>query len=138
MIFLDTNLASEPVRPSPNPKIVKWLDDRDAELAISTVVLAEIAYGIMRIPSEQRAMRLRRFPETLAAHYAGRVFAFDESSAFIYGGIAGAAARKGRTVAMADGMIAAIALRHSSAIATRNTRDFEGLGVDLINPWSDP
>ena len=45
--------------------------------------------------------------------------------------------RQGRTLALADGLIAATALVHDLTLWTRNTMDFEGTGVRLFNPWED-
>ena len=135
MIFVDTNLVSESVRALPDPRVAAWIRANDTELAISTVALAEIAFGIERIRPDERARRLTEFLAELRNHFAVRIYPFDEESAMIYGAIMGEASRQGRALSVPDGMIAAIALRHNSALATRNTAHFHIAGLRTVNPW---
>jgi predicted nucleic acid-binding protein len=136
MIFVDTNVVSETMRARPSGAIDAWVDRNGDKLFISTVVLAEIRFGIERVRPDERSPRwsivLKRWREQLV----DRVAAFDEDSADAYGLIMGDAHLRGRAVAPVDGMIAAIALRHGAALATRNARHFEGLGLRLHDPWA--
>jgi predicted nucleic acid-binding protein len=136
VIFLDTNVISEPVRPKADQRVVAWIAANKGKLALSTVVLAEIAFGIERVRPDQRAKRLEGFLAQTRSHFAGRLHGFDEESAIIYGMIMGQALRKGRAFTVPDGMIAAITLRHSATLATRNMADFEFLKIKLVNPWA--
>lgn len=135
MIVLDTNVVSELMRPRPNPVVVEWLSYRSEQLAITTVLIAEIAYGIAKIPRDQRSPRLQNNFDQICRAYESRCHAFDLPAAIIFGEIMGAAKLNGRLVHTADGQIAAIALRHRAAVATRNVSDFEALGVKVVNPW---
>ena len=135
MIFLDTNVISETMRLRPDQRVVDWLVRHDAELALSSVVIAELAFGINKLPPDQRAKRLSAGLDSWRQRFAGRVFAFTEECAIAYGALMGAAVRRGRSMSAQDGMIAAIAITHSSKLATRNTSDFDGTSVDLMNPW---
>ena len=135
MIFVDTNLISESVRSKPNPSTAVWIRSNDAQLAISTVVLAEIKYGIERIRPEERAKKLDQYFQEMRWHFAGRIYAFDEAAAVVYGVIMGEAKRHGRTLSTPDGMIAAIALRHGGALATRNSKHFAIKGLKIVDPW---
>ncbi len=112
-----------------------WLGAHGSNGMISTVVIAELGYGIERIRPAERAPRLSKVLAELMRLYHGRIHSFDLDSAIIYASIMGKAARAGRLVQTPDGMIAAIALRHRAALATRNVRDFEALGVKVVNPW---
>jgi predicted nucleic acid-binding protein len=136
VIFLDTNVISETMRLRPDPAVVAWLVRHDAELALSSVVIAELAFGINKLPPDQRAHRLAAGLDAWRQRFAGRVFAFTEECALTYGTLMGAAARRGRSMSAQDGMVAAIAITHGSKLATRNTQDFDGTSVALINPWS--
>jgi predicted nucleic acid-binding protein len=60
LIFLDTNVISETLRTTPNPAVLAWLARNDAELALPTVTIAEIAFGIGKIRPDQRAARLEQ------------------------------------------------------------------------------
>ena len=135
MIFLDTNVVSETLRAQPDLSVMKWLVRHDAELALSTVAMAELAYGIAKVRPDQRALRLQRGLDQWRARFAGRIFAFTEESALVYGEFMGESARNGRSVSAPDGMIAAIAKVHGSPLATRNIGDFSQAGVPLVNPW---
>ena len=135
MILVDTNVISETLKPVPDPLVIEWLIAHDAELAIPTVTLAELAYGIERIRPEQRAERLARGMAEWRERFADRILAFNERAAIIYGEIMGRAAQAERPMAIPDGMIAATTLAHGGSLATRNVDDFRHSGIDLVNPW---
>jgi predicted nucleic acid-binding protein len=137
LIFLDTNVVSELVKPQPNAKVIAWLTKHDLSLALSTIVLAEITYGIEKIRPDERARRLEGFPAELQRRYAGRLYNFDQESALLYGVLMGHSRRQGRILSTADGMIAAIALRHNGDFATRNVDDFVLPNLIVHNPWTE-
>ena len=136
MIFLDTNIVSELMHKAPDPGVVAWLERHDADLALSTIVIGEIAFGIEKIRPAERARRLTRDFDELRRRYADRIFGFTEAAALAYGALMGERSRAGRPMSVADGMIAAIAKTHEARLATRNLADFEGLGLELISPWA--
>lgn len=135
MIFLDTNVVSETLRKAPNEAVIAWLVRHDAELALSTVTIAEIAYGIQKIKPDQRADRLERGLDDWRRRFADRIFGLTEEAALVYGELMGSAARQGRGMSAPDGMIAAIARVNGGRLATRNLTDFETTGLDLTSPW---
>jgi len=135
LIFLDTNVVSETLRKAPNEAVIAWLVRHDAELALSTVTIAEIAYGIQKIKPDQRADRLERGLDDWRRRFADRIFGLTEEAALVYGELMGSAARQGRGMSAPDGMIAAIARVNGGRLATRNLTDFETTGLDLTSPW---
>lgn len=135
MIFLDTNVISETLKKAPEPGVIAWLVRHDAELALSTVVIAEIAFGIQKIHPDQRANRLEQGLSDWRRRFADRIFGLTEAAALAYGDIMGEAAHKGRGMSAPDGMIAAIARINGSRLATRNLSDFQTTGLELISPW---
>ncbi|MFN0194790.1 MAG: type II toxin-antitoxin system VapC family toxin [Aestuariivirga sp.] len=135
MIIVDTNVVSEVMRPRPFQAVMDWLEQNDKRLAMTSVTVAELSYGIERIRPAERAPRLSKALESVRQHYDGRMFAFDEPCAMIYGKLMGEASRRGRTLQVPDGMIAAVAIHHRAALATRNVADFEFLDLQVINPW---
>ena len=135
MIFLDTNVLSETLRKAPNEAVIAWLVRHDAELALSTVTIAEIAYGIQKIEPDQRADRLEQGLDEWRRRFADRIFGLTEEAALAYGELMGATVRQGRVMSAPDGMIAAIAQVNGGRLATRNLTDFETTGLDLISPW---
>lgn len=133
MIFLDTNVISETLRKAPNPAVVGWLVRNDAELALPTVTVAEIAFG--KIRPDPRAARLEQGLASWRHRFADRIFAFTEAAALAYGDIMSTALRQGRPMTAPDGMIAAIARINGGRLATRNLADFATTGLELICPW---
>ena len=139
MIIIDTNVVSELMRPVVAPAVVKWSSGHSAdELHSSAITLAEILYGIEILPAGKRKDELLAGAERLFKIVLGdRVLPFDELAARQFSQIAAGRRSHGRPIAELDAQIAAIAYIHGAALATRNTSDFEGCGVRLINPWLD-
>lgn len=125
------------MRRSREPKVVRWFEKQPgADVAISTITIAEIEKGICRLPDGKRQNELRaNFEGFMLDAFSGRIFPFDEAEARAFGALAGAKLKSGFNTSSMDLMIAAIALTHNAKLATRNTRDFEGCGIELINPW---
>jgi predicted nucleic acid-binding protein len=135
LIFLDTNIVSETLRKSPNEAVIAWLVRHDAELALPTVTIAEIAFGIQKIRPDQRAELLEQGLSDWCRRFAGRIFGLTEEAALAYGDIMGSATRQGRGMSAPDGMIAAIAQVNGGRLATRNLSDFATTALQLISPW---
>ncbi|MGR9138636.1 PIN domain-containing protein (plasmid) [Rhizobium leguminosarum] len=135
MIFLDTNIVSETLRKSPNEAVIAWLVRHDAELALPTVTIAEIGFGIQKIRPDQRAEGLEQGLSDWRRRFAARIFGLTEEAALAYGDIMGSAARQGRGMSAPDGMNAAIARVNGGRLATRNLGNFATSGLQLISPW---
>ena len=135
MIFVDTNVISESLRKAPDAAVLAWLVRNDAELALPTVTIAEIAFGIQKVRPDERADRLDQGLSRWRHRFADRIFGLTEEAALAYGEIMGAAARQGRGMSAPDGMIAAIARVNGGRLATRNLTDFGSTNLDLISPW---
>lgn len=135
MIFVDTNVISETLRKSPAEAVISWLVRYDAELALPTVAIAEISFGIQKIMPDQRAMRLEQGLADWRRRFADRIFGLTEEAALAYGDIMGTASRQGFGMSAPDGMIAAIARVNGGRLATRNLADFRTTGLELVSPW---
>lgn len=135
MIFVDTNVISETLRKTPDSAVVAWLVRHDAELALPTVTIAEIAFGIRKIRPDQRAGRLEEGLSEWRRRFADRIFGLTETAALAYGDIMGDATRQGQAMSAPDGMIAAIARVNGGRLATRNLGDFATTRLELISPW---
>jgi len=138
VIILDTNILSELMRPDGSPAVVEWLDAQPAaDLAVTAITVAEVFHGVRRLADGRRKVALeaaatRVFEEDLVQ----AALPFDHAAALVYADIVVQRERAGRPISTADAQIAAIARQHSARLATRNVRDFDGLGLDLIDPWS--
>ena len=135
MIVLDTNVLSDLMRPSPSGTVVRWLDNQlSSNVALTTITVAEVLYGIERLPAGKRRSSFAEAAADLFENeFAGRILPFCIQSAACYA----SAEQQGRSVSMADTQIAAICITHNATLATRNIRDFENFPVALINPWHD-
>lgn len=139
MILLDTNVISEPLRSAPDPRVVAWLDAQPLEtLFLSAVTVAELRFGIARLPAgRRRSGLLNQLESQVLPAFIGRVLPFDLSATLRYAEPMARAQAKGLAVAMADGLIAASAAANGMAVATRDTAPFSALGLSVINPWKD-
>jgi len=136
MIVLDTNVVSEAMKPTPNPAVMAWLNDRPAdELSITTITIAELLFGMAVLPDGRRRLALSGAYDRLMQVLDGRVLSFDETAAQRYAILAAAARAAGRPLPLPDGYIAAIAAAHSCSIATRDVSPFTACGLEVIDPW---
>ena len=135
--LVDTNVFSEPVKPKPDPAVVKWLRDHEAELYVSTITIGELRRGIERLPDGKRKTQLRTWLQSLCDCMKGRVLSFNVSTAHVWGQTKAAWDREGIVLPSLDSQLAATALRHKLTLVTRNTADFGKTEVKLLNPFSE-
>ncbi|MBC8128783.1 MAG: type II toxin-antitoxin system VapC family toxin [Rhizobiaceae bacterium] len=136
MIILDTNVVSEPLRPSADPSVRAWLDQQIVEtLFLTTISLAELQCGVAALPDGTRRTGLEKaFHGRIRALFGDRILPFDETAAGAYAVIRSRAKTAGRAIAAADGYIAATAAARGFAVATRDVAPFEAAGVTVVNP----
>jgi predicted nucleic acid-binding protein len=134
VIVLDTNVVSEPLRRVSNQAVLDWVASL-ADYAITAVTVGELLDGVRRMPHGRRREAFLREVEDLVASRDGRVLPYDGRAAELYANFRERRRRLGRPLGAEDGMIAAIAATNGARLATRNIKDFEGLGLELINPW---
>jgi predicted nucleic acid-binding protein len=136
VIVVDTNVVSELMRPAPAPVVADWIRSQpDHELYTTAITLAEIRYGIERLPSGRRKERLRVTADETFAAFADDVLAVDAAAATEYATVASVREGAGAPIDGFDGQIAAVCRARRASIATRNGKHFEGTGVDVIDPW---
>lgn len=138
MIILDTNVISELLRSTPEPKVEQWLSLQDGlSVYLTSVSEAELRYGLaIMTDGKRRAALIDAVDRILREDFAGRILPFDTDAAQSFASIAAARRAAGRPIAQADCQIASIAHARGAKVATRNTSDFEGCKIDLINPWT--
>lgn len=130
----DTNVVSEMVRREPEPHVIEFLGS-GSESAISVVTVHELWFGVLSLGDAQRRRRLTDWLGDLLSSGAGDVLPVDQSVARAAAVFRTRRQQMGRPVNMADSLIAATASVHGLTLATRNVRDFEGLDLDIHNPW---
>jgi predicted nucleic acid-binding protein len=137
MIVLDTNVLSELLRPKPEPRVMAWLDEQPrASVFTSAVTQGEILYGIRLLPDGQRRRKLWDVAVAIFTEdFSGHVLNFDGDAAGHYAEIGAARRAAGRPISQFDAVIAAITRSRGAALATRNSKDFEECGIQVVNPW---
>lgn len=138
MILIDTNVISELMRPSPAPAVLEWFGGQDTPaLHLSAVGEAELRRGAAILPAGKRRDRLIvEIDAMIAEDFAGRVLPFDSAAAVAFAAIFVDRRNAGRPISFPDCQIAATARARDAAVATRNIADFEGCGIELIDPWA--
>lgn len=138
MIVIDTNVVSELMRTSPDSTVLAWFAGHAAEsLFLTAVSEAELRTGAAILPAGQRRDRLvGAIDAMIDQDFAGRILPFDSLAAHSFAEIAAARRAAGKPIMDADCQIAAVAAACGAAIATRNVKDFEGCGIQVINPWN--
>ncbi|MCL2661623.1 MAG: type II toxin-antitoxin system VapC family toxin [Acidobacteriaceae bacterium] len=138
MILLDTNVVSEPIRPKPDPGVLAWIDAQYVEtLYLATISLAELRYGLAVHPDGKKKEIVRQKLERLMLPlFKGRILPFDVPASEAYAELRSAAEKKGKAIGDSDGYIAATALANGLAVASRDTKPFEAMGIKVINPWA--
>ena len=137
MIVLDTNVVSELLRPAPAKQVEAWLSAQDGATVYFTAVgEAELRHGVALLPAGRRRTALSMAIEgILEEDFRNRILPFDRAAASVSAAIAAKRRAAGRPISQLDCQIAAIARAHEAAVATRNTGDYEGCGIEVIDPW---
>ncbi len=138
MIVLDTNVLSEIMKVSPEARVIKWLRGHPpSSLFTTSITQAEILYGIRLLPAGKRRDGLEKEAgEMFCQDFKGRILSFGSEAATIYAQLASDRQRAGRPISQFDAQIAALARCSGALLATRNESDFEGCGVQVVNPWT--
>ncbi|MCC5886005.1 MAG: type II toxin-antitoxin system VapC family toxin [Gammaproteobacteria bacterium] len=137
MIILDTNVVSEMLRPSPAATVETWLAGQDgADVYLTSISEAELRYGVAVLTDGRKRKALAAaIAGMLSEDFRDRILPFDSAAAEQYANIGAARRAAGRPISQFDCQIAAIARAHGAALATRNVGDFNGCGIDVIDPW---
>ncbi len=135
--LLDTNVISEMTRPLPSAAVLAWLAAVEQnDVYLSAVTIAELRYGVERMPSGQRRKRLSDWLFVdVPMRFGGRILPIDETVAHAWGQAVAMADAAGRPIAVIDAFVLATAVVHKLTVVTRNERDFRMLAPDVVNPW---
>ena len=132
--LIDTNVISELVRPKPDAAVLDWFASTpDDALFLSVLTLGEIRKGVEKLPEPQRREKLRLWLEhDLRDWFGTRILSIGPDVADHWGRLL---AQAGRPVPAVHSLLAATALHHDLRLVTRNTKDFDYTGLEVINPW---
>ena len=139
MIVLDTSVLSELMRPEPDERVVRWVDQFPyGEVFITAVTASELRYGVARLPAGQRKELLAaRVTELLTEDFDEQIMPFDHLAAEHYADIAAAREGRGNPMTMADAQVAATCRRYGASLATRHVKDFADTGITVLDPWGE-
>ena len=140
MIVLDTDIVSAVMTTrgdrGPSP-VEDWLQTVTDEVCTTAVTRSEVLAGIAVLPAGKRKSTLAAAADVLFAAMRDRTLPYLPQHAPHYARVVAARTRAGQTVGAMDALIAATALAHQATLATRNTKDFLGVGLVLVDPY-DP
>ncbi len=131
--LIDSNVLSESTKTRPDPRVGEWLETYETELLIDSIILGELRYGILSMPSGKKRQVLEQWFDSIVSGIV--CLPWTSSSALRWAELNVDMQRKGLAMPYADSMVAATALVHDLTIVTRNVKDFEHAGVDVINPF---
>ncbi len=135
MSFLvDANVLSEPTRPQADRRVVDWLRQHEPDLAVDPIVLGEIRFGILLLPRGKRRARLERWFESGVERI--HCLPWEAATGLRWAQLLADLRCSGRQMPIKDSMIAATALVHGLTVATRDGRDFEKAGVEVVDPFA--
>jgi predicted nucleic acid-binding protein len=136
MIVIDTNVASELMKPSPDPSVRDWIvAHRGDRLHTTSITVAEIRYGIERLPAGRRRDLLKVTADDLFSAFKEHILPFDAAAAAVYPLVVTQRERVGMPIDGFDAQIAAICRTRDARLATGNLKDFVDTGLDVVNPW---
>jgi predicted nucleic acid-binding protein len=138
MIVLDTNVVSELMRAEPALAVLTWLQQNSGDsMYTTTVTVAEIRYGIARLPEGRRRESLHQAANEIFAAFPRQVLPFDLAAANAYADVVTVRESLGNPIDGFDAQIAAICRSQAAALATRNTKDFTNTGISVVDPWQE-
>jgi predicted nucleic acid-binding protein len=118
--------------------VLAWLQQSSGGgLYTTAVTVAEIRYGIARLPEGQRRESLHQAANEIFAAFPSQVLPSDLAAAGAYADVVAGRERQGHPIDGFDAQIAAICRAQAATLATRNTKDFTDTGIGVIDPWQD-
>jgi len=131
--LVDANVLSEPTKPTPEPRLVEWLRTHDPDIAVDPVILGELRFGILILPKGKKRTALERWFDA----GAGRLHClpWDADTGLKWAELLARLRKSGKTMPIKDSLIAATAVVHGLAVATRNRIDFAKAGVQVVDPF---
>ena len=131
--IIEANVLSEATKLDPNPSVLAWLAHHETNLAVNPVILGELHYGILLLPSGKKRARLQKWFAAGVTHLP--VLNLDSDTAIEWAMLLADLKRKGRAMPIKDSLVAATARQHKLSIATRNVTDFAYAGVKIVDPF---
>jgi toxin FitB len=132
--LVDANVLSEPTKPAPHLRVIQWLRANERDLAVDPIILGEIRFGILLLPRGKRRTRLERWFEDGVQRL--HCLPLESETGLRWAELLTSLRASGRAMSIKDSLIAATALVHGLVIVTRNRKDFENTGLEIVDPFS--
>jgi predicted nucleic acid-binding protein len=132
--LVDANVLSEPTRAAPNQAVVGWLRRHERDIVVDPIILGEVRFGILLLPKGKRRTRLERWFDAGVRRL--HCLAWEAETGLRWAELLASLRRSGRAMTIKDSLIAATALVHDLAVATRNHTDFEKARVKIVDPFA--
>jgi toxin FitB len=131
--LVDANVLSEPTKPSPDPRVVDWLQAHESEIAVDPVILGELRFGILILPRGKKRMALETWFNAGVGHL--HCLPWDADTGLKWAELLAHLRKTGKAMPIKDSFIAATAIVYGLAVVTRNRIDFAKAGVRVIDPF---
>ena len=136
--LLDTNVISEPKRPRPEPRVIRWLAAVDeSETFLSALTIGEMKKGVEKLSGNQNRARVQTYLEKTRNRFAGRILPVTEGTFLVWGKMIADFEKKGIVRPALDSLLEATAMEHDLILVTRNVRNFRDTSITILNPWED-
>jgi predicted nucleic acid-binding protein len=132
--LVDANVLSEPTRSVPDPRVVEWLLANERDIAVDPIILGEVRFGILLVPRGKRRARLERWFDAGVQRLV--CLPWEAETGLRWAKLLAALRASGRAMPIKDSLIASTALVHDLVVATRNRRDFEYAGIEIVDPFA--
>ena len=132
--LVDANILSEPTKPSPDPRVIEWLRENEPDIAVDPMILGELRFGILILPKGRKRMALERWFSAGAARL--HCLPWDADTGLKWAELLARLRTRGKAMPIKDSLIAATAIVHGLAVATRNRGDFVNAGVRVVDPFA--
>ena len=135
--LLDTCVISELIKKQPDYKVLQWISDiEEANMFISVLTIGELHKGIEKLPESRKKNKLHNWvTHDMGKRFQDKIIDFDLQTATIWGKIQARSEISGQKLPAIDSFIAATGISHDLIVVTRNTKDMQNSGVELLNPW---
>ena len=133
--LVDANVLSEPTKPIPDLRVVAWLRRHEQDVAVDPIIIGEMRFGILLLPKGKKRAALERWFDAGVRRL--HCLPWDVDTGLIWAELLARLRTTGKSMPIKDSLIAATALLHDLAVATRNSADFEKAGVRIVDPFSE-
>jgi toxin FitB len=139
--LVDTNIlsTSAPGKVAAHQSVAEWMAEHSVSLFLSVVTITEIEDGIAKARRQgatRKATNLADWLESIVHLYDDQIIPIEIKVAREAGRLLDEARGRGREPGLADMLIAATARVHGLTVLTRNVRDFEGFGIEVVDPFA--